>query len=117
MSMRLACLFLAVLLLSSGCWSGPWRLTNSWEDKTQDWYSNNAWVHGALLSDIVPAYPFVWLVMFIGDAIAVNPWYFWTHDAWTNKGTAFSHTQPSGPATVDNVFGGGTKASGWAPKK
>ena len=114
MATRLACLFLAVLLLCSGCYSGPWRLSSSWHDNTQDWYSNNAWVHGALLGDIIPVYPIVGLVLGITDLLFVNPFYFWTRDAWSNKGTAFVHEQPTGPNVTDDAFE--SNASGWKPK-
>lgn len=121
--MKLSVLFVLValaLLLLAGCWSGPWQLTQSWRDNTQDWYSNNAWVHGALLGDILPVYPIVWLFAMLGDVLIMNPFYFWSHDAWTNEGTAYVHTQPTGPRTVGNLFSSsgsaGKQQEGWAPK-
>ena len=61
----------------------------------QQKYSENAWMTAAL-SDIIPVYPFVGAVMFIGDWLVVNPYYFWGKDAWDNKGTAYVHSNPNG---------------------
>jgi hypothetical protein len=47
-----------VLALSSGCYSGPRRLQNSWNDWTNQKYSENAWMH-AILSTPIPVYPLV----------------------------------------------------------
>jgi len=113
-------LVLCLLTVVPGCWSGPWRLSQSWHDNTQEWYSHNAWLHGALLGDIIPVYPIVQIVLAFVDVLFVNPWYFWSHDAWTNDGTAFVHRQPTGPATVGSAFGdygGGSQQGGWAPGK
>jgi hypothetical protein len=55
------------------------------------------------------------LVLSVTDVLFVNPWYFWTRDAWTNRGTAYVHTQPTGPNTVDNAFSGSGEQGGWAP--
>ncbi len=91
----MAALALGLTLMSS-CNSGPNRLSRSWDDKTNQLYTEGAWVHGALLQDILPVYPLVGLVMKIGDAIIINPYVFWTKDAWDNKGTGFDHVNPEG---------------------
>jgi hypothetical protein len=103
------------LLLSSACFAGPWKMSRSWQDKTADWYSNNAWVHGALLTDIIPAYPIVNLFLVIGD-VFVNFWYFWSNDAWTNKGTVLIHDVPSGPNTIPNIWTDGSGGD-WGSKR
>ena len=118
MSSRLTCLFLAVLLLAApACWSGPWRLSRSWKDTTADWYSQNAWLHGALLGDVLGIYPIVWIILWIPDILILNPYYFWSHDAWTNEGTSLVHRQPSGPETVESPWGQHKGSGGWKPKK
>ena len=92
--LALACAIAATLLASS-CMSGPKRLTRSWDDWVNQQYTENAWLHGALLQDIVPVYPIVGFVAGIGDAF-VNFYYFWSKDAWDNKGTGFEHEQVQG---------------------
>ena len=106
MRSKLVCLvlLLAMGVASSGCMSGPHRLRKSWEDKTTEWYSHNAWVHGALLQDILPVYPIVTLFMALGDILVLNVYYFWGSDAWTNEGTVHVHTVPTGPNTKDGFF-------------
>ncbi len=86
----------AVLFAVSSCNSGPKRLGRTWDDWTNQKYSENAWLHGLLLQDLLPVYPIVGLVLGLGDAIIVNPYYFWTEDVWDGKGTAFEHDQPDG---------------------
>lgn len=85
-------LFLAAGLTAlSSCQSGPRRLTRNWDDYVNQKYTENAWVHGALLQDILPVYPIVGFVMSVGDWLIVNPYYFWSKDAWDNKGTGYDH--------------------------
>jgi hypothetical protein len=107
-------LSLCVIFLCSGCATGPWRLAKSWDDKTTEWTSHNAWLHGALLSQWVPVYPIVGFFLGVADFVFVNPYFWWTHDAWTNEGTVYWHTQPTGPATVPSAFE--HRASEWVPK-
>ena len=90
----LVCL-LAIALLA-GCSSGPHQLRRSWEDHVQQNYSEDSWVHGALLQDILPVYPLVGLVATVGDVLVVNPYYFWGDDAWDRKGTVFVHKSVTG---------------------
>ena len=56
-------------------------------------YSESAWVHGALLQDIVPVYGVVGAFAGLGDVLLLNPYYFWSQDAWDNRGTAFKHKE------------------------
>jgi len=93
-----------VLCSTLGCIAGPRRLSRGWDDTVNDLYSQNAWLHGALLQDIVPIYPIVGLVMFVGDVLILNPWYFWTEDAWDNDGTGFTHQDPTGPKKTGKVW-------------
>ncbi|MEW6072497.1 MAG: hypothetical protein AB1726_07890 [Planctomycetota bacterium] len=80
--------------LATSCASGPRRLSRTWDDYVNQKYTENAWVHGALLQDILPVYTLVGFVMTIGDVLFVNPYYFWTKDAWDNKGTGYDHVNP-----------------------
>ncbi len=93
-----------VLCASLACMSGPRRLSRGWDDTVNGLYSGNAWVHGALLQDIIPVYTIVGIVMFIGDILILNPWYFWTDDAWDNDGTGFRHEDPPGPKIDGKVW-------------
>jgi hypothetical protein len=89
-------LIVGALLTTSCVYSGPKRLQNSWNDWTNQKYSENAWMH-AVLSEVIPVYPFVGFFAAIGD-IFVNSYYFWGKDAWDNKGTAYVHKNPEGAA-------------------
>ena len=60
-------LAVSTLVLMSSCYSGPRRLSNAWNDWTNQKYSENAWMH-AVLSDIIPVYPIV------GFAAALGGW-------------------------------------------
>ena len=79
------------LICASSCASGPRRLSRNWDDWVNQSYTENSWVHGALLQDVLPVYPIVGIVMAIGDALIVNPYYFWSKDAWDGKGTGYDH--------------------------
>jgi len=106
MKKSLLALVLATFALTA-CQSGPKRLTRSWDDWTNQKYTENAWVHGALLQDILPVYPIVGLFAAIGDVLIVNPYYFWSTDAWDNKGTGFTHETVQGSNKL--VAGSGLK--------
>lgn len=92
----LAGLALSSLLCLSACRSGPNRMARSWDNHVNQKYSEDAWVHGALLQDILPIYPIVGLVAGVGDVLFVNPYFFWIHDLRSRQGTAFVYTQPEG---------------------
>jgi hypothetical protein len=89
-------LVVGALLMSAGCYSGPRRLSHAWDNWTQQKYSENAWMH-AVLSDVIPVYPFVGFVAGFGDAFW-NMYYFWGKDAWDNKGTVYINKNPEGAA-------------------
>lgn len=91
------------LLMSSGCYSGPRRLQNAWNDWNQQKYAENAWLH-AVLSTPLPVYPIVEMFAAFGDAF-YNMYYFWGKDAWDNKGTVYVHKNPEG--AVKTVAGAG----------
>ena len=82
----------AALTLTS-CQSGPKRLSRNWDNWVNQKYTESSWIHGALLQDILPVYPIVGFVMAIGDTLLVNPYYFWSEDAWDGKGTGFNYAQ------------------------
>ena len=97
-------LLLCALAISTGCATGPFRLSRSWDDYRNQKYTESSWVHGVLLSEIIPVYPIVGLFAGIGDVLFLNTWYFWTKDAWDNHGTGFTHDQVDGAArTVDGM--------------
>lgn len=74
---------------TSGCASGPNRVTYTWNDWRDQKYSENAWLHGALLQDIIPVYGFVGFIAAVGDVLIFNPVQFWGTDAWDNTGTVW----------------------------
>jgi hypothetical protein len=85
-------LILAIsVVLITGCAAGPRKLSRTWDDHVNQKYSENAWVHGALLQDIIPVYLIVGGFAALGDVLFLNPYYFWGDDAWDNDGTAFDH--------------------------
>ena len=83
------------LVLVSSCMSGPSRLSRSWDDWVNQKYTESAWVHGALFQNIVPVYPLTAAGLGLIDVTILNPWYFWSSDAWDNVGTGFQHENPS----------------------
>lgn len=100
-----ACALAGALTLTTGCVAGPNRLSRTWDDWVNQKYTENAWVHGALLQNVVPVYPLVGAVLGWGDLIVLNPWYFWSEDAWDNKGTGFEHENPQGAVrTLGSAF-------------
>ena len=108
MKKRIATLTLALSLgLLTSCASGPWRLSRTWDDHVNQKYSEDSWIHGALLQDILPVYPLVGLVMSLGDVIFVNTYTFWSKDVWDRKGTAFEHVNTTGAEKVVSGYSGG----------
>lgn len=87
---------LALGLSTTSCYSGPRRLQNSWDDWTNQKYSENAWMH-AILSTPLPVYPIVSFAAGFAD-LFYNAYYFWGKDAWDNKGTSYVHKNPEGAA-------------------
>lgn len=81
---------LATALMTTSCQSGPKRFQRTWDDHVNQVYSEDAWIHGALLQDVIPVYPIVGLFAWIGDAF-YNFYYFWWEDAWDGKGTSYTH--------------------------
>ena len=90
-------LILAIsVVLTTGCSSGPRKLSRTWDDHVNQKYSENAWVHGAILQDIIPVYGIVGIFAGLGDVLFLNPYYFWGDDAWDNEGTTFDHKKVEG---------------------
>ena len=98
-------LVLGGLLSLSACNSGPKRLSRNWDEYVNQKYAQDSWIHGALLQDILPVYPIVGLGMAIGDALVVNPYYFWTKDVSDRKGTSYTYEQPGTAKTVSGWGG------------
>jgi len=86
----------ASLFLVVGCASGPRRLSRNWDTWVNQKYTESSWLHGALLQDVLPVYPIVGVVMGIGDLLIVNPYYFWSKDAWDGKGTGYDYRAVQG---------------------
>ncbi|MEZ5973895.1 MAG: hypothetical protein R3F17_14715 [Planctomycetota bacterium] len=103
-------LVLGGLLSFTSCASGPRRLSRNWDEYVNQKYSEDSWVHGALLQDILPVYPIVGLFMAVGDALVVNPYYFWTKDLQDRKGTAYHYEQPESDKAVSG-WGGEEKVA------
>ena len=61
------------------------------------------------LRDIIPIYPIIGFFAGAIDWLFVNPWYFWTNDAWTNRGTTYE------PTFSDYDASSGPKDT-WRPK-
>ena len=87
---------LGAILFTTSCVTGPFRWSRTWDDYRNQKYTESAWVHGVLLSEIIPFYPFVGALTSIGDVVLLNTWIFWTKDAWDNVGTGYNHTALSG---------------------
>jgi len=87
-----------------GCITGPFQLSRSVDDFHNDLYAKQP-ILAAVLS------PFLWTGYWIAgvvDEIVVNNYYFWGHDVWAGKGTAYKHTDAENPrALLGNVFKGG----------
>jgi hypothetical protein len=98
-------LVLASLLTITSCTSGPKRLSRNWDEYVNQKYSQDSWIHGALLQDILPVYPIVGFAMAIGDTLVVNPYYFWAKDVKDRKGTSYTYEQPTGDKTVSGWGG------------
>jgi hypothetical protein len=83
-------------LALTACSSGPKRLSRTWDTWVNQKYSSNAYIHGLVLQDLLPVYPIVGFFAAIGDAIVLNPYYFWTKDVWDGKGTAYTYDNAEG---------------------
>ncbi len=101
---------LGSMLTLSACSSGPKRLSRNWDEYVNNKYSQDPWIHGALLQDVIPVYPIVGFAMAIGDALVVNPYYFWSKDVADREGTAYHYEQPASAKTVSG-WGGEEKVA------
>jgi hypothetical protein len=92
------------LSFTTGCQSGPNRVTYTWDTWRDTKYSENAWLHGALLQDVIPVYPFVTFLARAADVIVFNTVQFWGTDAWDNTGTVFVKQNVEGAErTVNDI--------------
>ena len=91
---------MATTLATTSCIAGPSRLSRNFDTWVNQQYSEDSWIHGALLQNILFAYPVGSLVARAGDLLIVNPWVFWGEDAWDRKGTAYEYRQPVGATRV-----------------
>lgn len=98
----------ATTLATTSCSSGPKRLSRTWDTYVNQKYSEDSWIHGALLQDILPVYTFVGFFAAVGDALVLNPIQFWTKDAWDRIGTAYEYKQ---------VTGAERSVTGWKPEQ
>ena len=102
MKKTLCAVALAGLLTTLTSCAGPSRLSRSFDDYFNQKYTENAWLHGVVLV-IIPVYPIVSGLASLGD-VFVNTYYFWSDDAWDNKGTGFIHKQL--PEDTEKVVSG-----------
>jgi len=92
------------LSFTSGCASGPNRVSYTWQEWRDQKYSESAWIHGALLQDIIPVYGIGTLIAGLGDLLIFNPVQFWGTDAWDNRGTVFTKSNVEDPIrTVSDI--------------
>jgi hypothetical protein len=87
---RTATLVLALAL--GGCF-GPQKLTRHMDDWTNRSYVESPWLLGNAVS--AAALRGIFAVTNAVDAVFINPWYFWWHDAeplGRGRGTWFEHT-------------------------
>ena len=87
-----------LLLLLVGCASGP----NYLSTKADDWRNRNyekSPLATAVLTDLVPFYPFVTGLARIPDVWVLNPIQFWVIDVWRGRGVAAMHSNPEGGET------------------
>lgn len=87
--------FAAVLFLLAGC-AGPFYAFRTVDDFANRMYVDAPWMTQAFY--YIPAIPLCMFVGWVIDWVGLNPWYFWTKDAWRNRGTAFNHKMAQGPA-------------------
>ncbi|MCB9889244.1 MAG: DUF3332 family protein [Planctomycetes bacterium] len=87
---------LALVLLScttfAGCLAGPKQLERSvsdWDNKT---YVQSPWLNNFMHVFLI--FTAMELVAKIGDTLIINPFVFWTDDAWGCHGTGFVHNTP-----------------------
>lgn len=92
------------LSFTSSCASGPNRTKYTWDTWRDTKYSESAWLHGALLQDVIPVYGFVSAVAVLADYFVFNVVQFWGTDAWDNVGTTFVKTNvEDAPRTVEGI--------------
>ncbi len=100
-----ACALAGSIALLSGCVTGPNQYSRTWDDWVNQKYTEDAYIHGVLLQQIIPIYGLVGFVMGVVDVVAINTYTFWTKDVWDGKGTGFDHENPSGASkTVNAAF-------------
>ena len=87
----------ALLVVTSACASGPRMLSREWDDHVNQKYTENAWLHGAILQDVLPIYSLVALMAGVADVFIINPYSWWGSDAWDNRGTGFEHQELKDP--------------------
>ena len=97
---------LGALMMSTSCVTGPWRWHRAWDDYTNQKYTESTWIHGVLLSQILPFYPLVGGLTAVCDAVVLNTWTFWTKDAFDDgHGTGYDHKSLSGASKTISGFG------------
>ena len=84
-------LIAATTLGIAGCSSGPSQLSRSVDDWDNQLYVQSPWMDSIL--HLVPVIPVMKLAGGTVDLLFINPWYFWTDDAWDSKGTGFKRAQ------------------------
>jgi hypothetical protein len=86
-------LALGLSFLLASCFAGPHQLRRSLDDYDQKLYIQNPWLDGILW--FIPVFPIGGFVATIGDFFIGDLYSFWFKDAWDQKGTAFTHFNPT----------------------
>jgi hypothetical protein len=106
MRRKIAALLVALCLLGTlpGCLTGPYRFSRAWDDYYNQKYTENVWLHGVLLGNVLLFYPIVHGALGVFDIIVVNPIAFWSSDAWDNRGMGFDHEPLQGATKSTSTF-------------
>lgn len=82
-------LALGMCLALGSCAAGPHQLRRSVDDWDQKMYVQSPWVNAVMW--VVPVFPIMTTLAWVGDAFTSDFYAFWFKDAWDGKGTAFKH--------------------------
>jgi hypothetical protein len=86
-------LALGLSIVLASCLAGPHQLRRSLDDFDQKLYIQNPWLDGVLW--FIPVFPIGGFVAMVGDFFIGDLYSFWFKDAWDQKGTAFTHFNPT----------------------
>jgi len=113
---------LCLLALLPSCFSGPWLVTGSVQDSYAQHYAEWPKLDAAVGAVTAPIQFFVWFFAMGVDYVFVNPWFFWTRDAWSGVGTVYVSDVPASKARVHSFLprqdrGSRSSESEWNDKR